>query len=57
MRVVDLGHGEVAIEPESAADAAGSLSIDKLKQSRVSDEAIKIYQRYVERLTSGSASQ
>jgi len=56
MRVVDLGHGEVAIEPESAADAAGSLSIDKLRQIKVSDEAIKIYQRYVERLASSTES-
>jgi hypothetical protein len=48
MKVIDLGHGGVAIEPESAADSVRTLTPAQLQSSRVSDEAINIYQRYIE---------
>jgi hypothetical protein len=50
MKVVDLGHGGLVIEPESRpADSVQALTHARLVQSSVSNEAIDIYQRYVER--------
>jgi hypothetical protein len=52
MKVIDLGHGELAIEPESPADSVGALTAARLKLSDVSDEAVSIYKRYIERISS-----
>jgi hypothetical protein len=49
MKVIDLGHGELAIEPESPADSLQTLTPDQLQRSKVGVEAIDIYRRYVER--------
>jgi hypothetical protein len=49
MKVVELGHGARAIEPDRPADRVESLSTGQLKQSNVSEEAIDIFRRYVER--------
>jgi siderophore synthetase component len=54
MKVIDLGHGGLAIEPESPADSVRTLSHTQLQQSKVSDEAIKIYNRYIERTSSAT---
>jgi hypothetical protein len=54
MKVVDLGHGEVAIEPESPADSVRTLTANRLKQSKVDDEAIIIYQSYIERTSAAT---
>ena len=51
MKVVDLGHGQIAIEPETSADSVGALTTARLKRSEVSDEAMSIYQRYVQRIS------
>jgi hypothetical protein len=49
MKVIDLGHGGFAIEPESPADSVQTLTSTQLERSKVSDEAIEIYRRYIER--------
>jgi hypothetical protein len=49
MKVVDLGHGGFAIEPESPADSVQTLTRAQMERSKVSDEAIDIYRRYIER--------
>lgn len=49
MKVVDLGHGSVAIEPESPADAVRTLTRDQLEQSGVGSEAIDIVLGYIDR--------
>jgi hypothetical protein len=54
MKVIDLGHGVLAIEPESSADSVHTLTTPRLKHSEVSDEAISIYQKYIERTSSGT---
>ena len=54
MKVIDLGHGGLAIEPENAADSVQTLTHDQLKRSDVSPEAISIYQRYLERTSLGT---
>jgi hypothetical protein len=54
MKVIDLGHGGLAIEPESPADSVQTLTPAQLQRSEVSDEAIKIYRRYIERTSSGT---
>jgi hypothetical protein len=54
MKVIDLGHGGFAIEPESAADSVQTLTPAQLQRSEVSDEAIKIYRRYIERTSFGT---
>ena len=55
MKVIDLGHGELAIEPESLADSVQTLTPGRLQRSEVSDEAINIYRRYIERTSSGTS--
>jgi hypothetical protein len=52
MKVVDLGHGALAIEPETPADSVKELTTARLKHSQVSEEAIRIYQRYLDRTSS-----
>jgi len=54
MKVVDLGHGGLAIEPESPADSLQTLTPDHLQRSKVSEEAIDIYRRYLERTGYGA---
>jgi hypothetical protein len=55
MKVVDLGHGQVGIEPtETQTDAVGAWSTEQLKLNRISDEAISIYQRYLRRIASAA---
>lgn len=57
MKVVNLGHGGYAIEPESAADSVQTLTPDVLQRSNVSAEAIRIfntYRNYIELTMSGS---
>lgn len=49
MKVVDLGHGGFAIEPESPADSVQTLTRAQLERSQVSNEAIDIYKSYIER--------
>ena len=49
MKVVDLGHGGFAIEPESPADSVQTLTRAQLERGQVSNEAIDIYKSYVER--------
>jgi len=49
MRVVDLGHGGLGIEPESPADSVQRITRDQLERSKVSGDAIKIYRNYIER--------
>jgi hypothetical protein len=51
MKVVDLGHGGFAIEPESVADSVQTLTRAQLKRSKVSDEAIDIYRSYIDRIS------
>lgn len=47
MRVVDLGHGAVALEPDSAAgDGVGSLDVSRLRHTGVREDAIGVYLRY-----------
>jgi hypothetical protein len=53
MKVIDLGHGEFAIEPDSAADSLQILSTSQLQRNKVSNEAIDIYRRYIERTSAG----
>jgi hypothetical protein len=54
MKVIDLGHGGLGIEPESPADSVQTLTTAQLLRSEVSDEAISIYRRYIERTSSGT---
>jgi hypothetical protein len=54
MKVINLGHGELAIEPESPADSVQTLSPARLRQCKMDDEAISIYQSYIERISSGT---
>jgi hypothetical protein len=49
MKVIDLGHGGFAIEPESTADSVQTLTRAQLERSQVSNEAIDIYKSYIER--------
>lgn len=56
MKVVDLGHGTIAIEPDAPADRVGSLSTDRLQHSNVSGEAIDIYRRYISRIRQNSVT-
>jgi hypothetical protein len=54
MKVIDLGHGGLAIEPESPADSVKTLTPAQLQRSQVSEEAISIYRRYIEQTSSGT---
>lgn len=49
MKVVDLGHGGLAIEPESPADSVRTITRTQLERSNVSNEAMDIYRNYIER--------
>ena len=49
MKVINLGRGGIAIEPESTADSVQTLSPARLRLGNVSEEAIKIYESYLER--------
>ena len=49
MKVVDLGHGGFAIEPETVADSVQTLTRTQLERSKVSSDAINIYRSYIER--------
>ena len=47
MKIVDLGHGAIAFEPDEAADRVGSPEVSRLLHaSELSDEALDIYHRY-----------
>jgi hypothetical protein len=46
MRIVQLGGGAVAFEPEDAADRVGSFDARTLRDRGWSDEAIRNYERY-----------
>ena len=54
MKVIDLGHGGLAIEPEGPADSVQTLTSTQLQRSQVSEEAINIYRSYIERTSSGT---
>jgi hypothetical protein len=47
MKVIDLGHGARAIDPDMPTDRLASLTFGRLKKSKVSDEAIAIIRRYL----------
>jgi hypothetical protein len=55
MKVINLGQGGLAIEPDNAMDSVQTLTPDQLRRSQVSAEAIDIYQRYIARTSPGTA--
>lgn len=48
MKVVDLGHGTIAIEPDAPEDRIDSLSTNRLRKKGVSEESIEIYRQYIQ---------
>ncbi|MET0678134.1 MAG: hypothetical protein ABW175_20240 [Bradyrhizobium sp.] len=53
MKVVDLGHGGVAIEPETLTDSVRTLTREQLRRSEVNEASIDIYVSYIARTAPG----
>jgi hypothetical protein len=49
VKLVDLGHGGVAIEPETLTDSVRTLTREQLQRNDVNERSIDIYLSYIER--------
>jgi len=55
MKLVDIGHGSVAIEPDEKTDRIAPLDLSDLSAGEFNAETIKtLYRRYIEGLLGGT---